>query len=69
MRKAGFTLRDLGFATGSYDLGSGHRREIAAAHPEDRGANIVIFKFCDDEELVDESQDCYSSAGPACEDP
>jgi hypothetical protein len=25
-----------------------------AAHPEDRGANIVIFKFCDDEELADE---------------
>ena len=21
-----------------------------AAHPEDRGANIVLFKFCDDEE-------------------
>ena len=25
-----------------------------AAHPEDRGANIVIFEFCDDEELADE---------------
>ena len=25
-----------------------------AAHPEDRDANIVIFKFCDDEELTDE---------------
>ena len=25
-----------------------------AAHPEDRGANIVIFKFCDDEEIADE---------------
>ena len=25
-----------------------------AAHPEDRGANIVIFKFCDDEELAEE---------------
>ena len=24
------------------------------AHPEDRGANVVIFKFCDDEELADE---------------
>ena len=23
-----------------------------AAHPEDRDANIVIFKFCDDEELA-----------------
>ena len=27
-----------------------------AAHPEDRNANIVIFKFCADEELVDERQ-------------
>ena len=35
-----------------------------AAHPEDRGANIVIFKFCDDEELADESQDCGAPAGP-----
>jgi hypothetical protein len=25
-----------------------------AAHPEDRDANIVIFDFCDDEELADE---------------
>jgi hypothetical protein len=24
-----------------------------AAHPEDRGANIVIFKFCDDEEMAE----------------
>jgi hypothetical protein len=29
-----------------------------ARHPEDRDANIVIFKFCDDEELADEGQDC-----------
>jgi len=27
-----------------------------AAHPEDRGANIVLFKFFDDEEMADESQ-------------
>ena len=25
-----------------------------AAHPEDRGADIVLFKFCDDEELAEE---------------
>ena len=25
-----------------------------AAHPEDRGANVLLFKFCDDEELADE---------------
>jgi len=31
-----------------------------AAHPEDRDANIVIFKFCDDEELA-------APAGPARE--
>ena len=40
-----------------------------AAHPEDRGANIVIFEFYDDEELADESQDCSAPAGPACEEP
>ena len=28
-----------------------------AAHPEDRNANIVIFKFCDDEEMAGKSQD------------
>ena len=33
-------------------------REVArarhyAAHPEDRGANVVIFKFCDDEEIAE----------------
>ena len=26
-----------------------------AAHPEDRGANIVILDFSDDEEMADES--------------
>ena len=25
-----------------------------AAHPEDRGANIVLFEFYDEEELADE---------------
>ena len=25
-----------------------------AAHPEDRDANVALFKFCDDEELADE---------------
>ncbi len=25
-----------------------------AAHPEDRGANVVIFKLCDDDELAEE---------------
>ena len=27
---------------------------LFAAHPEDRGANVVLFKFCDDEEMADE---------------
>ena len=27
-----------------------------AAHPEDRDANIVIFDFCEDEEMADKSQ-------------
>ena len=35
-----------------------------AAHPEDRGANIVLFEFYDEEELADESQDCGAPAGP-----
>ena len=39
-----------------------------AAHPEDRGANVVLFKFCDDEELANESQD-LPPAGPSCEEP
>ena len=34
-----------------------------AAHPEDRGANVVIFKFCDDDELADESQGHGPPAG------
>ena len=38
-----------------------------AAHPEDRGANVVIFKFFHDEELADEGQDCGSPARPARE--
>ena len=38
-----------------------------AAHPEDRGANVVIFKFCHDEELADEGQDCGPPARPARE--
>ena len=25
-----------------------------AAHPEDRGANVVLFTFCDDEEMADD---------------
>jgi len=33
-----------------------------AAHPEDRDADVVILKFFDDEEMVDESQDCTGSA-------
>ena len=28
-----------------------------AAHPEDRGANVAIYHFYDDEEMADESQD------------
>ena len=35
-----------------------------AAHPEDRGANIVIFDFYDDDEMADESQDYAPSGGP-----
>ena len=48
--------------------GNAARARHFAAHPEDQDANVVIFNFCDDEELADESQD-YPPAGPACEDP
>jgi hypothetical protein len=34
-----------------------------AAHPEDRGANIVIFEFYDDKEMADEAQDCFPPSG------
>ena len=39
-----------------------------AAHPEDRGANIVIYKFCDEEELADATQDRFPPDGPAREE-
>ena len=34
-----------------------------AAHPEDRDANIVIFNFCDDEEMTDETEACTEPGG------
>ena len=40
-----------------------------AAHPEDRGADIVIFEFYDEEELADESQVCTAPVGQTCEEP
>jgi hypothetical protein len=41
---------------GLHEDGNAARDRHFAAHPEDRGANIVIFDFCDDddEELADE---------------
>ena len=40
-----------------------------AAHPEDRGANIVIFDIYDDQGTADEGQECGPPAGPTCEEP
>ena len=40
-----------------------------AAHPEDRGANVVLFEFCDEEGLADESQVCTAPVGQTCEEP
>ena len=40
-----------------------------AAHPEDRGANVVLFEFYDEEQLVDESQDFDPPAEPSREEP
>ena len=34
-----------------------------AAHPEDRGANVVIFKFYDGEKIADGGQDCPPPGG------
>ena len=34
------------------------------AHPEDRGASVVIFEFYDDEEMADECPDCSRPTGP-----
>jgi hypothetical protein len=39
-----------------------------AAHPEDRGANVVIFEFYDEEELADATQDRFPPDGPAREE-
>jgi hypothetical protein len=40
-----------------------------AAHPEDRGANIVILRFFDDKEMAGAGQACTAPAGPAREEP
>ena len=33
------------------------------AHPQDRGANVVIFKFYDGEKIADGGQDCPPPGG------
>ena len=54
---------------GLHEDGNAARDRHFAAHPEDRGANIVLFEFYDEEELANESQDCGGPAGPVCEEP
>ena len=49
--------------------GDAARARHYVAHPEDWGADVVLFKFFDDEEVADESQYCAPPAGPACEEP
>ena len=39
---------------GYHEDGNVARDRHFAAHPEDRDANVVIFKFCRDEETEDE---------------
>ncbi|MGV7212504.1 hypothetical protein [Bradyrhizobium sp. UFLA05-112] len=34
-----------------------------AAHPEDWGADVVIFEFCNDKGTAEECRDCSSPAG------
>ena len=36
-----------------------------AAHPEDRGANVVIYDFCDEEELAMRARIVGRGLGPA----
>jgi len=38
---------------GYHEDGNVARDRHFAAHPEDRDANVVIFKFCRDEETAD----------------
>jgi hypothetical protein len=38
-----------------------------AAHPEDRGGDVVIFKFCDEEETAEERQDRGPPGRPVCD--
>ena len=40
-----------------------------AAHPEDQDADIVLFKFCYDEELADHCEDYVPAVGPARKEP
>ena len=40
-----------------------------AAYPEDQDADIVLFKFCYDEELADHCEDYVPEVGPARKEP
>ena len=54
---------------GLHEDGNAARDRHFAAHPEDRGANIVLFEFYEDEERADQGEDYGPSAGPPCEEP
>ena len=56
-------LKIIKVRRGLHEDGNAARDRHFAAHPEDRGANIVLFEFYDEEELADESQDCTASVG------
>ena len=53
---------------GLHEDGNAARDRHFAAHPEDRGANIVLFEFYDEEELADATQDRFPPDGPAREE-
>ena len=53
---------------GLHEDGNAARDRHFAAHPEDRDANIVIFKLYD-EGRADQNQDCDPPAEPVCEEP
>ena len=54
LRQQNRPLKVVTVRRGFHEDGNVARARHFAAHPEDRGANVVIFEFCDDEGRVDE---------------
>ena len=54
LRQQNRPLKVVTVRRGYHEDGNAARDRHFAAHPEDRGANIVIFEFYDDEGRADE---------------